>query len=487
MKFKRFLLVLIVIFFANITFLYAQGVGISMTGATPDNSAILDVSSNSKGILLPRMTTTERNLIPSPANTLMIFNTEDNCFQTYVSGSWQNIKCFGCNPYIDFHPADSSLCAGEDASFSVNASGANLSFQWQENNGGGFANLANGGVYSGVTTATLNITGAGAGLDGYTYRVIVSGDCSPSVTSNTATLNITSSALAITAHPTDQSFNNGDTINLSVIAADVTNYQWQESTNGGSSWTNIANGGSNPTYTGATSSSLALQNADSAALDSNLYRVIISNTCESITSDSALVSFFTCPSSLTDARDGKSYNVVKIGSQCWMAENLDFNASGSNDWCYDNNASNCTTYGRLYFWTTAMSGSGSSNSNPSGVQGVCPSGWHLPSDAEWTELETYLGGTSVAGGKMKETGTTHWNSPNSGATNSSGFTALPGGHSDSGGPAFYNLGKYGYWWTATEQNASLAWYRYIGNSGGSISRSAVNKGNTGFSVRCVRD
>jgi uncharacterized protein (TIGR02145 family) len=132
-----------------------------------------------------------------------------------------------------------------------------------------------------------------------------------------------------------------------------------------------------------------------------------------------------------------------------------------------------------------MDGEASSTTNPSGVQGVCPDGWHLPSDDEWTELTDYLGGTSDAGGKLKETGTTHWNSPNTGATNETGFTALPGGYRFSNG-AFNGIGYNGTWWSATEGSASDAWDRgvnYLDSNVGSYDGSK----EVGFSVRCVRD
>jgi uncharacterized protein (TIGR02145 family) len=116
---------------------------------------------------------------------------------------------------------------------------------------------------------------------------------------------------------------------------------------------------------------------------------------------------------------------------------------------------NYQTYGVLYNWPAAMAGMTSSSSNPSRVQGVCPTGWHLPSDAEWTELIDYLGGGEVAGGKLKETGTTHWESPNTGATNETGFTALPGGFRNYDGN-FLNIGYNGLWWSATENGASSA-------------------------------
>jgi uncharacterized protein (TIGR02145 family) len=132
-----------------------------------------------------------------------------------------------------------------------------------------------------------------------------------------------------------------------------------------------------------------------------------------------------------------------------------------------------------------MNGAASSTTNPSGIQGVCPTGWHLPSDAEWTELTDYLGGESVAGGKLKETGTTHWASPNFGATNETGFTALPGGNRNKDG-TFSNIGNYGYWWSATEGSAASAWYRYVGFDYSDVSRFYYYK-EVGFSVRCLRD
>ena len=177
-----------------------------------------------------------------------------------------------------------------------------------------------------------------------------------------------------------------------------------------------------------------------------------------------------------DSRDGNEYNWVQIGDQVWMAENLAYlprvnrvadgseDAAGSYYYVYGYDGTNVAdakatdnyaTYGVLYNWTAAMDGEASSTTNPSGIQGVCLTGWHLPSDAEWTELTDYLGGTSVAGGKLKETGTTHWASPNTGATNETGFTALPGGGRGYDG-TFFNIGGYGTWWSATEYSSDIA-------------------------------
>lgn len=214
----------------------------------------------------------------------------------------------------------------------------------------------------------------------------------------------------------------------------------------------------------------------------------------------------TTSGTFTDSRDGNEYNWVQIGNQVWMAENLAYlpsvnmvadgseDAAGSYYYVYGYDGTNVadakatanyTTYGVLYNWTAAMTGSSSSTANPSGVQGVCPIGWHLPSDAEWTELTDYLGGTSIAGGKLKETGTTHWNSPNTGATNETGFTALLGGlrHFDG---SFYYIGYYGVWWSATELGASFAWCRNMNYSFSFVYSYNLSK-ELGFSVRCVRD
>jgi len=205
-----------------------------------------------------------------------------------------------------------------------------------------------------------------------------------------------------------------------------------------------------------------------------------------------------------DSRDGNEYNWVQIGDQVWMAENLAYLPSvvgpgtGSQTtphyYVYGYNGTNVTdakatanynTYGVLYNWPAAMNGAASSTTNPSGVQGVCPDGWHLPSDAEWTELTDYLGGTSIAGGKLKETGTTHWNSPNTGATNETGFTALPGGYRYHNDGDFYDVGNLGRWWSATENNY-YAWYRYMNYNYSIVYRDYYNK-ELGYSVRCVRD
>lgn len=206
---------------------------------------------------------------------------------------------------------------------------------------------------------------------------------------------------------------------------------------------------------------------------------------------------------LIDSRDGNRYKIVKIGEQVFMAENLKYLPSvvgpgmGSETKPYyyvsgydgtivsDAKAqANYNTYGVLYNWPAAMNEAESSTTNPSGVQGVCPCGWHLPSDAEYTQLTDYLG-TSVAGGKLKEKGTTHWNSPNTGATNETGFTALPGNYRNEDG-TFVTIGEDCDLWSASEYNANFAWFRNIHYNDKDVGRNNFKK-EIGFSVRCVKD
>jgi len=151
----------------------------------------------------------------------------------------------------------------------------------------------------------------------------------------------------------------------------------------------------------------------------------------------------------------------------------------------------------LYSWAAAMNGAYSSDSNPGDVQGVCPEGWHLPSDSEWKQMELYLGMNQSdvnlsgyrgldEGGKMKLSGTEYWNSPNTKASNESGFSALPGGQRYFSGDAFYNLGVSAYFWTATSgEEKSKAWHRVLNYGKSQIDRNYRNK-MFGFSVRCIK-
>jgi uncharacterized protein (TIGR02145 family) len=187
--------------------------------------------------------------------------------------------------------------------------------------------------------------------------------------------------------------------------------------------------------------------------------------------------------------EGNKYRTIQIGTQTWMAENLkstklsdgtdipfvpDVNLwSGliTPGYCWFNNDS--VGYGALYNWYTVNTGK------------LCPEGWHVPADEEWTILTDYLGGKSDAGGKLREAGTTHWQSPNTGATNETGFTGLPAGYRSYGG-GFNSFKNYGFWWSSTEWSSTGAWYRDVYYGYNSVDRSNSNK-KSGANIRCVKD
>ena len=210
-----------------------------------------------------------------------------------------------------------------------------------------------------------------------------------------------------------------------------------------------------------------------------------------------------CPglATVTDV-DNNSYNTVLIGSQCWMASNLRVtkynngalipldNSGGSTGdgstetwtartsgaltvYAYSN--SNLITYGYLYNWYAAKD-----------TREICPAGLHVPSNAEWTTLTTFLGGLTVAGGKMKSVGTFYWNSPNIGATNASGFSGLPGGRRYLNG-SFIDINSLALFWSATENvSPNGGWAYFIGIGSGNMGSGYFNK-FVGHSVRCLKD
>lgn len=199
---------------------------------------------------------------------------------------------------------------------------------------------------------------------------------------------------------------------------------------------------------------------------------------------------------MTD-QDGNVYKTVVIGNQEWMAENLvashfrngapipvqtDGNVwqgltSGASCWFNNDSSSVQCPYGKLYNWYAVTD-----NRN------ICPSGWHVPTDAEWTQLETFLGGAGSAGGKLKSTGTQYWLPPNAGASNTSGYSGLPGGLRLNDG-LFYDFGTYGYWWSSTQYDTLEAWFRVLGYGGAGVGRFQFNYSSKrlGLSVRCVKD
>ena len=196
--------------------------------------------------------------------------------------------------------------------------------------------------------------------------------------------------------------------------------------------------------------------------------------------------------------EGKTYNTVQIGTQCWLKENLDVGVmipgpqnQADNDtiekYCYNNVVDSCSTYGGLYQWDEMMNYSAASSSNPSGVQGICPSGWHIPSDLEWTQLTDYLGGETISGGTMKEVGTIHWLNPNTGATDSSNFTALPGGYRNWSGINFGEANLDATFWSTTEATPSYMYRRTLKYNNENVFRGDDGYITYGYGIRCIKD
>jgi uncharacterized protein (TIGR02145 family) len=203
---------------------------------------------------------------------------------------------------------------------------------------------------------------------------------------------------------------------------------------------------------------------------------------------------FTSPGTILDY-DNNKYETVKIGNQLWMANNLKTTRYLNGDligttntpttdisgetapkyqWSFGGDDANSLIYGKLYTYYTI-----------SDSRKVCPVGWHIPSDTEWMTLESALGGYTIAGSSLKETGNSHWLSYNLDATNITCFKALPGGYRNSTG-GFSFKGNYGYWWSATEGDVVSAWARFLFDQSGQLSKVNFLKKN-GASVRCIKD
>ena len=379
---------LVLILAATLT-TYSQ-VAVNTDNSLPDNSAMLDVKSDTAGVLIPRMTTTQRDAISSPANGLLVYVTTDSTFYYYDNNNW--VKILNEN---------------------------NTDEDWVVN-GNHMSSAVSGSVGIGTsnpdTVAALDVSDTTKGV------------LFPRLT--------TLQLLAID-NPVD-----------GLIAYVTDSCKFFVYRGCSSIWTEVALG------------------------------------------QSTIAPVFYCGSSdLVDTRDGTHYETVQIGTQCWMAENLNIgqmilsnnNQTDNNiieKYCYDNDDTNCIIYGGLYKWREA------NQYWHFGAQGVCPDGWHLPSIDEYDALINFLGGSGIAGGKMKETGTTHWNTPNTGATNSSGFTGFAGGYSS--GSSFLQLLNYGYYNTRNGYYDGPM-YKRLNYNNDDVSQNGSSVDNMGLSVRCIKD
>ena len=371
---------------------FSQGAAINSTGVPADKSAIMDVSGNGKGVLIPRMSTANRP--PNPAEALLIYNSSSQCFEAFNANTsqWVNIACI--KACLVPAPAEASHLASADM------------IQWNWN------------AVSGAADYKWNTT------------------------------NDYSTATTVSPAGTTTMVQNGLNCNTT-----YTLYVWALN----------SCGVSKPAVLTQTTTACAYHCGQDGTF--------------------------------TDARDGQTYGFVKIGSQTWMCQNLNatkysngdaiLNVTDNTAWVnayegaycnYNNDANNAAIYGRLYHGMTLRDS-----------RKLCPVGWHMPTNDEWTILTDYLGGYMVAGGKMKETGFDHWQDPNIDATNASGFTALSAGFRDFNGK-FGGEVVYGYWWSSTVSSYSIWQYMSIYvDAWSGLARSYALDVNIGLSVRCIKD
>ncbi len=360
------------------------------------------------------------------------------------------VRAFGATPPVaNFTGTPTSGTAPLTVNFTDQSTNTPTSWQWEFGDGGTSTQENPTYIYNNNGSAvSLTVTNDfGSDTKTITDYIIVS---STPVANFTGTP--TSGTAPLTVNFTDQSTNT------------PTSWQWEFGDGGTSTQ-------ENPTY--------IYNNNGSYAVSLTVTNDFGSDTI-TIT-DYIIVCNGGAAGTYTDPRDGQTYATVDIGCQTWFAENLNYETS--NSWEYENSSANGNIYGHLYTWDAALT--------------ACPSGWSLPDDEEWKTMEMALGmsqseaddddwrGTDE-GGKMKETGTTHWNSPNTGATNTSGFTALPGGYRDSSG-SFNDLGYDGSWWSSTEGSGTSAWHRSLYYSSDQVLRDSSYDKVYGFSIRCLKD
>ena len=441
-KFLKFFVLLFAILYSLFaSHCFSQGIGINNSNSPPNSDALLDIDANGMnpkaGLLIPRMTNAERDLIKSPIpESLLIYNTDIHCFQAYYNGSWIAFGCIGSN------------CQLPDAPTAVTNTASQTQIVWN------WTNVSGATGYQWNTTSLY--PGIGVNM----------------VYGNTYT-------------QTNLTCNTSYTLNV-----------WANNSCGNSATT---------TLTQMTSPCVYVCGQDGTFID---------------------------------ARDGQTYGYVVIGSQTWMCQNLNYgtmigtkladnitvqNQTGTaalptpEKYCYSYvkqgdatqislGTANCNIYGGLYQWAEAMQYKNNCTNTTLQqptlpVQGICPTGWHIPSHDEWTLLEltictsascssdfpydiTTAGARGTNEGNMlKETGNFHWSSPSAG-NNSSGFSALPGSYCWAG--LFGNIGDAGAWWSAKESGATFVWYRTLYSYDTNVVRSAGYKAN-GFSVRCIKD
>lgn len=437
--------------------LHAQ-MGISTDNSTPDPSAMLDVMSTTMGILVPRMTESQRNAIASPATGLLIFCTDNKQYYTNKGTSaapnWVMISSQWLNTGQHIYYTSGNVAIGS-------AQAPALKLQVAGQIGADYGTTAqpsytfgNGGEKTGLSSPVVN------------------------------TLSFSTNALERGRFSSDGALMLGTTVSNSAVLLDVTS---------------TTRGFLPPRMT--YNQIIAIASPPAGLM---IYNTTINTMCWYNGTSWEAGGNRDRQSCGTVTYGGKTYNGVIIGMQCWMDENLDYGTmiTGTQDqsnnqvvekYCYENLTENCTSYGGLYQWGEMVQYlNGASNTTSwspapgAPVQGICPTGWHLPSYSEFHQLETYLGGPNEAGGKLKEEGTYHWVSPNIGATNETEFEALPGGWRENTGP-FNQMAFLGSFRVSTESNPTSAAMYYLSTMYSVLFYLPSEQKIMGLSVRCLKN
>ncbi len=455
-------------------------VSITTDGNQPDPSAMLDVRSGNKGALVPRLSYDQRNAITNPAEGLLLYCT--NCGENgsgtlsiFANGSWKNFTlCSAESPT----PGEEMVSPGQ-ITWNWNPVAGAHGYKWNSLN-----NYSTAQDLGNLTSKTETGILCNTPYQRFVWAYNGCGVSPAAVLACTTSVSIPPVPTPGThaASSTQITWNFSDPL--------ATGYKWN-TTNNLASAVDIGNIHTK-TETGLTCETSYMRylwayNACGYSLPVTLTQsTTVCQACETF----------------TDPRDGKQYLAIQIGTQCWMRQNLNYGTmiDGADDqadnsipekYCYNNVETQCDVYGGLYQWAEMVqyyngaTNTTSWNPAPQGmVQGLCPAGWHLPSDAEWATLIAQLGGDLVAGDALKEAGETHWAEGNTG-TNTSNFTALAGGLRMGTG-LFGDQSYMGYFWASSEVTSTESWYLYLlFNDSGTNNGSAVK--TTGLSVRCLKD